>query len=71
MLRGRISLNRKPAAQDPNAWVAQVYEADTGVIRFQHSYPTRNDAMNAITHFMDKEYFDAKSDKAAGHRAGR
>ena len=71
MLRGRISLNRKPAAQDPNAWVAQVYEADTGRIRFQHSYPTRNDAMQAITHYMDKEYHDGRADEAAGHRASR
>lgn len=71
MLRGRISLNRTPAAQDPNAWVAQVYESATGRIRFQHSYPTRNDAMNAINTYMEKEYHDGKANEAAGRRAGR
>lgn len=53
-LRGRISMNKKPAAVDPNAWVAQVYESKTGLIRFQKSYPTRNEALQAISRYMER-----------------
>ena len=57
MLRGRISMNRTPAAQDPNAWVAQVYDTTTGKTLFHKTYRTRNEALDAITRYMDRRRY--------------
>ena len=58
MIRGRISINRTPAARDPNGWVAIVYETTTGETLFRKAYPTRNEALEAITRYMDKRRFN-------------
>lgn len=47
-------MNRTPAAQDPNAWVAKVVETRTGEVRFTKTYKTRNEALAAIGRYMER-----------------
>lgn len=54
MLRGRVLMNRTPAAVDPNGWVAEVYDTTTRTTLFRKAYPTRNEALQAITRFMER-----------------
>ena len=56
MLRGRILYNKTPAAQDPNGWVAEVVETMSGEVRYHKTFKTRNEALDAIGRYMNREY---------------
>ena len=61
MLRGRILINRTPAAMDPNGWVAEVVETMSGEVRYRKTFRTRNEALQAIGRYLDRDYYERRA----------